>query len=151
MNRSKAYATEQDDPWIALLVFSHPDLPDPLRYTDAGQDVIVGGNVYVYEPFKVRLPEESDDAPPVGQLSLDNVNQITIAALRTLEGPLTLDLRIVLASAPGAVERGPYEYEIRSVRWDKQAVDMDLTLEPTYGETVPTDIYSPAYFPGLTR
>jgi hypothetical protein len=151
MNRAKAYATEQDDPWIALLVFTHPDLPGALRFTDGGANVTVSGDLYTYEPFKIRLPEETDDAPAVGKLVLDNVTRAVIAALRSIEGPITLDLSIVLASNPTVVERGPYEFEIPGARWNASTVDIDLLVDSAYGEMVPTDIYSPAYFPGLTR
>jgi hypothetical protein len=151
MNRAKAYATELSDAWIALLEFTHPDLAVPLRFTDGGQDITAGGQVYIYEPFKIRLPNESDDAPPMGRLALDNVTLAAIQALRSLEGPLTLELTIVLASDPDTVERGPYEFEILSAQMNMTSVDVDLPLDTSYGEMIPTDIYSPAYFPGLAR
>jgi hypothetical protein len=151
MDLGPAYATELDDGYIGLLVFSHPQLAEPLRYTDAGENLTVGGEVYVFEPIRIKLPDLTEDAPPVGRISLDAVNQQVIAALRTLEGPLTVELTIALLSDPETPEVGPFEFEGRQVRWGLQMVEMDLIFEPTFGVQVPADIYSPANFPGLAR
>lgn len=151
MRRDKAYQTELADAYICLFVFTHPELVAPILLTDAGEDVVVGADTYRHVPLRVALPDMSDESPPAGRLVLDNVSRELIAEIRTISTPLTCELSVVLASAPGTVELGPFDFEVRNIQWGALTLTADLVHEPILGVAVPCDTFNAAQFPGLGR
>jgi hypothetical protein len=126
MRTSRAYATELEDG------FTH------------------GGNVYIPEPFKIVLPNSSEDSPPIARLTLDNVTRTLVESIREIEGPIQLELVVVLAGSPDVVEIGPLDFEVRQVRWGA-TLECDLTYEPILARAVPAEVFRPGSFPGLFR
>ncbi len=151
MRAGFAYQTELDDAYVALFVVSHPDLSQPFRFTDAGAALTLGGDLYQHLPVQITLPDLTEENPPAGRLILDNVTRDLIAAIRTLSGPLAAEVTIVLVSDPTTPELGPFEFEVRNIRWGVLTLEADLQFEPLLGVAVPTDTFTAANFPGLFR
>ncbi len=151
MRRTSTYPTESDGAQCGLFVFDHPDMPAPVYLTNAAADLSVNGDVYEAIPMQLLLPPVGLDAPPAGQISVDNTSRRLIAELRSLVGPMTCNVTVVKADDPTVVEYGPLEFEVRNVVASSQAVTADLAYEPLLGTAIPGHSFGPATTPGLYR
>ena len=111
---------------------------------------ISGGNTYLPFPFRITLPDESDEAPPRVTLSIDNIDRQIVEAVRSVDGdPISVSMSVVMASTPNTVEAGPINLSLRSVTYDAMVVEGQLQHEDILLDAFPGDDFTPANFPGL--
>lgn len=144
------YAQETGEALLVLLELSHPTLATPIRAVNNHAAVTSNGDEYLAYPFEATLAGEEEDKAPAARIRIDNVDRSIVRAIREITGePLTAKLSVILASSPDAIEVGPLAFKIRTVDYDAQAVEGDLTLEDVLNEPCPAHRFTPADFPGL--
>ena len=87
--KAELYAASTSGVWLTLLTIEHASFGATLRYVNDRANVTSGGDVYTAMAFSARLPADRD-APPRAVITLDNVDQATIASVRTITTPATV-------------------------------------------------------------
>lgn len=146
--RAAAFAQETGEAPLVLLTIDHPDLAAPIRVTSDAVDTVSRSETYVAFPFRVALPDDTEEAARA-QLEIDNVDRQIVQALRSIASPPTVRLEVVLASTPDLVEAGPFDFQLEEARYDALVVSGELAFEPVLDLAVPGDSMSPGLFPGL--
>ena len=134
---------------LLLLRISHPNLVDDIRVVNNFQPVVSQGYTWAAYPFEITMPSESDDQIPVMTLKIDAVDRQIITVIRSLQGPPSITLDVILASQPDVVEASVQGFEIKSVTYDNLVVEAELRLEEILSEPFPQHAFTPALFPGL--
>lgn len=143
------FTQETDLVWLLLLTISHDDLETPIRVVNNSENVMSRSNTFLAYPFQIMLPQERDDAPPSVTLTIDNVDQRIIAAIRGLSAGIKVTLEVVCSSDFNHVEVGPFNFEVSQIRYDSLTITGDLTFEPVLDEPYPGTHFTPSGFPGL--
>lgn len=160
LNFRKAIFSEQTgDVAIILLTISHPLLVTPERVSSdptkriSIDPLIYGtrsrGNDYLFLPISGILPDDKEDSPPQARLVIENISRDLIGLLRSTTIPATVDMEIVLASAPDFVEIVLPELDLISADYDMQSVTLGLSINALQNEPFPGDAITPSNFPGL--
>ena len=118
---------------------------EPLLY-----GVTSRGQRYLFAPIEVELPQDVNDGDPTARLAIDNIDLTLIDTIRSIEEGATITLEIVLASDPDTVEITFPSMKMVSVEYDRDAVAIDLAIDPLVTEPWPGDSFTPSAFPGLT-
>lgn len=147
--RSAVFSSETGEAFLALITIDHAVIDPPIRVTSDGVDTISRGNTYTPYPFRVQLPSDMEDRPPVARLAIDNVSREIARSLRGISSPATVTVEIVLGAAPDIVEAAFPDFTLREARGDSLTVEGDLTIEQYMSEPYPAGRFTPAEFPGL--
>jgi hypothetical protein len=113
---------------------------------------VSGGLDYYYVPMAITLPGDTIGSPANAQLSVSNVGLELINILRSMnvgDLPATVDMRIVLASAPDTVGYSIPTMDMVQADWDEQSVNLTLNIEALDREPFPAGNFDPSWFPAL--
>jgi len=146
--RSAVFAEETAEVFLFLITLSHTDITT-LYFVNNYEDVTSNGNAHVAFPFQITMPSETEDQLPRVQLNIDNVDRSIIDEIRTLTGPPTLTLSVVLASDPDTIEAGPFEMSLQNVSYNALTITGNLVGDDILNEPYPGEAYTPQNFPGL--
>lgn len=146
--RQAAFAQETDQVFLVLLQIDHPDI-EPIRVVNNFTNVTSNGLEYIGFPFDIELPQDTEDALPQVQVTICNVDRQIVQAVRSLEGPPSMTLSVILASDPNAIQAGPYTLTLRECNYDSMAVTATIIPEDVLSEAYPGDFFTPAKFPGI--
>jgi len=153
-------APETDDDIITLLTFTGGGITTPVRIADSytgrlsetADDVVYGltsrGNQYIFLPFELTLPND-DDSDPGCQLTMHDVTRSLMPTLRTLTGPPSVTIELVLASSPGTVEASFTGFQLGAVSYTDSTITGQLVVASLAHEPFPCHTFTPSYFPGL--
>jgi hypothetical protein len=142
-------AQETDEGFVVLLTLEHEALSEPVRVAQWDVDVVSAGETYIAFPFRLELPDDTEEATPRARLELDNVDRRIVEAVRLMSSPARVTIRVVLWSDPDSVEVEQSGFVLRNVDYDALTVRGDLYLEHYEDEPYPAGIFSPGGFPGL--
>lgn len=169
--RTAADAHASDEVEIVLLVFRHPDLDAPLRFsTDPtlrlSDDPLLYGtrsrwqvsdptakaDDYHFVIASTLLPDDDDDAPGLATLVLELLDYRMVEPLRSFtHREATVDLAVVLSSTPDRPEIEYLGMQLMSASGD--AARITLTIGPEDDEQEPhcayrmTRMVTPALWP----
>jgi len=152
--RRAAQAQETGSAFFVLLVLRHPTLPAPLRFANDMADVVssadgTGAQTYIGCPFDIILPEERSDQLPQARLSIANVDERIVQALRSISSAPSLEVYVVLSDKPSDREAGPWRLTLRTVDYDAQTITGTLSFPDTLSEPFPAHIFNPTRWPGI--
>jgi len=159
--RQSAYAQETGDFPICLITIDHADLTDPIRIStdpterlvETAADIIYGtasrGNDFYFFPCKLKLPDDTDEGPGVMRLEFDNVNRDYIEIIRSIVGPPSVTVEMVMASALDTVEAQWPGFLITSIKYDATTITATMVPEMLDREPYPAGSYTPGNHPGL--
>jgi hypothetical protein len=147
--KSAAFGSQTDEVYIILLTLDHESLEIPIRATSDGVITISNGNSFYPYPFKLILPDDTERPFSRGTLSIDNISQTIIEALRSVSSAIIVTMQVVLASDPDTVEVEFPEFELADISYDAQVISGTLSIESFTEEPFPGDSFIPSYFPGL--
>ena len=147
--RQAIFSQETDEVFLVLLAISGIGLATPLRFVNNSADLVSRGNTYLAYPFRISLPDEREDSPAQVSLSIDNIDQSIVTAVRLLTQPPTIRLEVVLASSPDTLEAGPFDFALRGVEYDAMLVRGTLAFEDFLSESYTADSFDPTRFAGL--
>src|SRR5688572_9363086 len=134
---------------IALITLSHPNMGPPLRVTSDKVQTVSNGDVFIPYPFHYARTRSSNEAPPIGRLTISNIDRRIVEALRglPLEPPMSVLIQTVLADAPNVVEEQLAGFELRTPEWDALKVSGDLVIDILEREPFPNVRFLPSTFP----
>lgn len=147
--RSAAYAQQTDQVFLVLLTIAHASLAAAIRVVNNYANISHGGNTFIGFPFDIELPGDFEEALPSVRLTICNVDRQIVYAIRTLTGPPTITIKVVLASAPEDVQAGPYVMTLRECDYNSLTVSGTIMPEDVLNEVYPGDSFTPAVAPGL--
>jgi len=124
---------------------------------DVAYGVTSGGIDHLFVPFNITLPNDESDAGPRCQLTIHNATRYITPVIRTLDGPPTIRLQIVLqgvsAASNGEDVSSPEltidNLELQGITYDADAVTGYLSVESLASEPFPCHTMNPSTFPGL--
>jgi len=147
--KSTAFGSRTDEAYIVLITVDHEEMEEPLHVTSDG--VITTSNAVDFHPysFMLTLPDDTERPFSQGRLTIENVSQVIIEALRSVSSALLVTMQIVLASDPDTVEVEYPEFELIDVSYDALRISGSLNIESFTEEPFPGDSFIPSFFPGL--
>lgn len=147
--KSNAFHQESEAVYLVLLEIDHASLDEPIRVVNNYENITSNGALYSAFPFSINLPDDTDDKMPDVTLAIDNIDRTVVDAIRTLTGPPTIKISVIVANAPDTIEAGPYEMTLRDSSYDSMVVSGTLAIEDMLNEPYPIDTISPALFPNM--
>lgn len=147
--RSAAFAQQTDQIYLILVVINHASLAQPIRVVNNFSNITSNGNEYIGCPFDLELPGDSEEALPGASIIICNVDRQIVQAVRSVTGPPTITISVILASSPNTVEAGPYSMILREANYDTMSVSGNIVSEDVLNESYPGDSFTPGNFPGL--
>lgn len=147
--KAASFSQETDQVFLGLLEIDQAALPAPIRIVNNTENVTHNGNLYTAFPFEFTLPQDSDENMPAATISVDNVDRQIVEMIRSMTGPATVTVTVVLASSPDVIEAGPYVMTLRDTGYDAYQVTGRLDVEDMLNEPYPADSFTPNTFPGL--
>ena len=153
---------------VALFVFEHSFLPEPIRLsTDPTErlsaDPIMYGtrsswmganpvtDPYLFVLASAEVPGDMEDAPASATLVLENVDNEIAAVLRSFVDYATVHMAVVLAGSPDLVEVEYRDLKLVSADGDAGEVRIAIGRRPIEDERVPMDRFTKDRFPGIYR
>lgn len=141
-------AQESAEPFLVLLTLSGEGIT-PLRVVGNTESVVSGGNTYQFFPFEITLPEDSQDERRPVTLTVSNVDLRIIDEIRTVEGALTVEIKVIMASTPNTIEVGPFEFKMRAAEFNENTITGTLAYESNLDAPFPGRVFDPQAFPAL--
>lgn len=143
-------AAETDELLLCLLTITHPDM-ETIRIVNNTEPVARGSTVWQPYSFEASFPDDTDDATPNVSLRIDNVDRDITRKIKALQGPRPqVRLEAVLASQPGTVEMGPFNFTVLQVDFDIMELSVQIGYQEDFlNQGVPAQTYTPSNSPGL--
>jgi hypothetical protein len=125
----------------------------PFMSIEAETGTCTDAQEVTFQPFAfdVNLPDERDDQLPQVTMTIDNIDNEILQAIRNIPGqrPETR-LEVVLASSPDTVEAGPFNFSILSINYTDANIQGTIGFEDDVLNTAfPADTYTPTNSKGL--
>lgn len=149
--RAAMFAAESGDHFAVLLTLDHATFSDPIRLciSTTGLGVTSRGHEFINYPFDLTLPDSTDDAPPRGRLTVDNVSrEIVQKLIRPLVSSPTVAIEVVRLETPDEVEISYTDLRLDGPEYDAATVSADLAYDDTSQQRYPADSFVPSGFPG---
>ena len=142
-------AVETGEVFLSLLEFTHSDMPEPIYFVDNTVAVVSNGITYEPYPFRITLPEDKQGVLPSVQLTIDNVDQRLIEAVRGFSNPPVVTLKIILASEPDNIEIQLDNLKLRNLTFNAFTITGSLVLDSPMGRRFPSGVYNPKQYLAL--
>lgn len=147
---AQLYAENSDDPFLALFTLDHPDWVSPVYLVNNSESITSNGIIYEPFPIKISLPTDDGESIRKVELEFDNVSQELIDEIRTVtDNEISVDLQMVLASAPDIVEIEMLSMRIKSVSYNAQTIKASLFLDDFLNTELSCEKYTPTLYPGI--
>lgn len=149
--RMAMFSQETAECFAILLTISHPELEEPIRVNNSGTDIVRGGDIFVAYSFDIQMPEDTSDRLPEVTLSIDNISQEIVTAIRILPPRIrpTVTVEVVMTSSPTVIEAGPIVFGASSFTYDAMTITCTLAFQPILAEPYPAWTFNPHNSPGL--
>ncbi len=141
-----------DDGVLVLLTITHSLLGVPIRAVLNTEDVVSNGDTYQRCLFDITLPDENPNQAPRARLRIDNIDRSLVAVLRAAanESP-EIQITVVTMSDPDTPVLVTPPLKWRSVKYNPQFVEGDLSGPAFINRRYPKDVYSPQVAPGIHK
>lgn len=120
-----------DKVFLELLEITHDDLAEPIRLVNDTQDLVRSAGTFAAFPFQVVGMRQSKDQLPQMRVTIDNVDQRVLLALRGVAGTredIRMAYEVVLADSPDTVEYGPIDFRVDGASVSPTAIALDLSF-----------------------
>lgn len=141
------FQSTTDEAFFWLLTITSAD--ETLRVVNNMEDITSRGNVFTAYPFDISLPVEDGSKQLSLTLTIDNVDQVLIEALRGFLEPPTMTLELVLSSDVDTVEKRIDFLRLANVEYDQLQIRGQLQPNNVLSNAFPASNYDPAQFPSL--
>jgi hypothetical protein len=144
-------AQETAEVFLVCVTISHPTLTEPYLLVNDQVPLVRTAGTFQPFAFDASLPNEQDDQLPQPTISIDNIDNEILKAIRTIPLPRpTITLEVVLASSPNTVEAGPFIFSVLSAPYDDAAIHFSIGFEDDLLNTAfPAQTYTPVNSKGL--
>lgn len=120
-----------------------------LRIVDSREDVISNSETFTAAAFNVVMPKQIGNKQGSVRLVLANVARQFTEIIRSLTGPATVRLDIILAATPDVIEVGPIYFQTTTIQYDVKQIVINAAHENILSEPWPADDFTPQNAPGL--
>jgi hypothetical protein len=141
------YQTSTNEAFLWLLTITTSN--ETIRLVNNMEDVVSRGNNYTAYPFNISLPVEDGSKQLSLALTIDNVDQVLIEAIRGFLEPPVMKLELVLSSDFDTVEKKIDFLRLGQVEYDQLQIRGQLKPNNVLGNAFPASNYDPAQFPAL--
>jgi hypothetical protein len=136
--------------FVPCLKIDHESFANPILLAFNTEALARAAGSYMPYAFQIDLPGQHEDSLPQVKVTVDNVDLQVNDAIRTLVGPPTVTMDVVLASSPDVVEIGPFEYSLQSATANADTIQGVLGFEDDiFSQQVPGQSYQPSNSAGL--
>lgn len=155
------FSPDSDDTLAILLTITGGGIPTPIRLSDnytgrisvTDEEVIYGitsrSQNYQFIPFNLTLPTEEAGAAPRCNITINDVTQILLPAIRELTSAPDVLIELVLTKSPNTVEASFPGFKLSSVSYNADTISGTLSVAQLAFEPFPAHTFTPSYFPGL--
>lgn len=157
------FSPEADSDLLFLLTIYDPVNPSTVvaricdgftkRISETADEVVYGvtsnSQDFVFLPMEISLPTEEEAQAPRCSIVLRDVTRYVIPIVRTIVGPPTVKMELVLAKTPDTVEASFSGFYISNFSYNADSVTADLSMIDYEREPFPMHSFTPAYFPGM--
>lgn len=123
------------------------------RISETADDIVYGvvsrGQNFIFLPLEITLPTEEEAQAPKCSITLHDVTRYIMPIIRTLNGPPSVKLELVLSSTPDVVEASFSEFYMTGITYNADSVSAQLAMIDYALEPMPAHSFSPKLFPGL--
>jgi hypothetical protein len=144
-------AQESAEVFLVCLTIAHPTFAQPYLLVNDYNPLVRTAGTFTPFAFDASLPNEQDDQLPQPMITIDNVDNEILKAVRTVPMPRpTLTMEVVLASSPNTVEAGPFEFSLLSAPYNDATIQGSIGFEDDFLNTAfPAATYTPVNSKGL--
>lgn len=144
-------AQETAEVFLICLTISHPTFAAPYLLVNDYNPLVRASGTFQPYAFDASLPNEQDDQLPQPVITIDNIDNEVLKAVRTCPLPRpTLKMELVLASSPDTVEAGPFEFSVLSAPYNDATIQAAVGFEDDFLNTAfPAATYTPINSKGL--
>lgn len=148
-------AQETAEVFLICLTITHESFGAPYYLVNDFNPLIrtISSVSTAFQPFAfdVNLPNEQDDQLPQVTISIDNIDNEILRAIRTIGGTRpAIKLEVVTASLPDTVEAGPFDFNILSINYSDASIQGTIGFQDDLLNTAfPADTYTPTNSKGL--
>lgn len=157
------FSPEADSDLLFLLTIYDPSNPSTVvarlsdgftkRISETDTEVVYGvtsrSQDFVFLPMEISLPTEEEAQAPRCSIVLRDVTRYVIPIVRTIVGPPTVKMELVLSKTPDTVEASFAGFYISNFSYNADSVTADLSMIDYEREPFPMHAFTPAYFPGM--
>lgn len=141
-----------------IITLDHTDLGAPIRLVDGPEDISHDSNTYLACGFQLVKPEQREEGFRNGRITLNNVDGVVTAAIRSLPSDITIDVRRVSATNLGAsppeydtIEGGTTRYYLLKADLDDKRAQLSIGFKDTTLRRFPDARFNPTDFQGLYK
>ena len=147
--RKQMNSPNGQDPFLVLLTVRYQPTKTVFRAVNNNENITSRGNVYTAYPFQLALPTESGEEIGRASITIDNTDLTLVDMLREATEAPRIDIEVIAASKPDAVEIAILDLALRNVTWDANTITGELLTDNFLNQTFPGDVYSPLEWQGL--
>lgn len=140
-------AQSTSEVFLECLTITHTDIT-ALRLVNDRVDLTRTTGVFTAFPFAVQGMRQSPDQLPQIRITVDNVDQRIITALRAIAGTrddITVSYEVVLASSANTIEYGPVDFRVAGLNIAPASIALDLSFHSGFlNAAFPGGQFSPA-------
>jgi hypothetical protein len=146
---------------VVLVTITHEALAEPIRLSSdptvrLGAEplrygTVHNGHEYEFVLMSAVLPDDSEGRPPSVTLVFENVVADMAAIARAVSTPATVDIVLVLASSPDAIEEAYSGLQIVRATYDDARITVEVGRELATRRPWPAKLMTQSRFPGLYR
>ena len=149
-NIPDAFASSSNAAWFFLLTITTADNPgEPIRLVNNNEPVVSNGLTYMPYPFSLTLPLDTGDKIPQITLTIDNVDQMLVDAIREMEIAPTVRVQLITSSFPDIVEKDLDFLKLRNVSYDAMSITGTLEVASIWARKFPSEHVDPTKYPAL--
>ncbi len=157
------FSPEADSDLLFLLTIYDPINPSTVvarlsdgftkRISETADEVVYGvtsrSQDFIFLPMEISLPTEEEAQAPRCSIILRDVTRYVIPIVRTIVGPPSVKMELVLSKTPDTVEASFAGFYISNFSYNADSVTADLSMIDYEREPFPMHSFTPAYFPGM--
>jgi len=157
------FSPEADSDLLFLLTIYDPINPSTVvarlsdgftkRISETADEVVYGvtsrSQDFIFLPMEISLPTEEEAQAPRCSIILRDVTRYVIPIIRTIVGPPSVKMELVLSKTPDTVEASFAGFYISNFSYNADSVTADLSMIDYEREPFPMHSFTPAYFPGM--
>jgi hypothetical protein len=137
--------------FLLLVTFNHSSFDTPIRLVNNLEPITSRGNEYMAFPIDMVLPPDDGDTLPTVQITCQNASLELIDEVRSVQGPMSLTIEMIMASSPDYVEASIGDLRVANAQYDKNTIQLTATVDDLLNTSFPKEKYQPGNFPGLFK
>jgi hypothetical protein len=137
--------------FLLLVTFNHSSFPQPIYLVNNLETITSRGKEFMPFPIDLVLPPDDGDTLPSVQITCQNASLELIDEVRSVQGPMSVTIEMVLASSPDFVEASINDLRVASAQYDKNTIQLTATVDDLLNTSFPKEKYQPGNFPGLFK